>query len=92
MTGAKYRRRAAGIIEPMPPIDRIRSHAEHHCEIELAAARRRLARGEDPLRVIEALSAGLANKLLHPPIRALNRAAGAEGKEMARALASLYLP
>jgi glutamyl-tRNA reductase len=76
----------------MPPFDRIRSHAERHCETELVAARKRLSRGEDPLSVMQALSAGLANKLLHPPLRALNHAAGAQGKELVQSLVSLYLP
>lgn len=75
----------------MPILDRILSHAERHREIALAAARKRLERGEDPLRVMEALSASLANKLLHPPLRAFNHAATSRDEELARALASLYL-
>ena len=76
----------------MSVFDRILSHAERHRDIALAAARKRLARGEDPVQVMEALTVSLANRLLHPPMRALNHAATSRNEELARSLASLYLP
>ena len=75
----------------MSAIHRIRSHAEHQGQLETAAARKRLARGEDPAKVLEALSLGLTKKLLHPPMRGFNLAAGAGGEAMIQALARLYL-
>lgn len=75
----------------MSAIQRIRSHAEHQGRLETAAAHKRLARGEDPAKVLQALSLGLTNKLLHPPLCGFNRAAGAGGEALMQALARLYL-
>lgn len=36
-----------------------------------------MAKGEDPHKVLEALSQGLTNKLIHGPTRFLNEAEGA---------------
>jgi glutamyl-tRNA reductase len=48
-----------------------------------------LARGDDPKAVLEALSHGLTNKLLHAPTQALSQ--GEEGDETFKALvARLY--
>ncbi len=49
------------------------SDAARRAELERAV--RRLARGEPPAEVIDALSQRLTNKLLHAPMRALNRPA-----------------
>ena len=59
--------------EAVPTIRLLRDHAEHLRISELERAQRLLARGEDPLRVIELLSHGLTNKLLHGPSHYLNR-------------------
>lgn len=75
----------------MSALNRIRSHAERHQELETAAARKRLARGEDPAAVLEALSAALTKKLLHPPLHGFNRAAAVGGGAMLQSLARLYL-
>ena len=53
----------------VPAIRRLRSRADHDREIELARARAALARGHDPVKVIEALSISLTNKLLHPAMQ-----------------------
>jgi glutamyl-tRNA reductase len=42
---------------------------------ELEKARSRLARGADPVEVLEAFSRSLTNKLLHPAIEAIKRSA-----------------
>ena len=39
---------------------------------DIERARRQLARGADPARVLDELSRRLMNKLLHAPLRALN--------------------
>jgi len=70
----------------VPVIRELRSRAEHDRQIELARARQRLARGDDPLQVIEALSLGLANKLLHPSMQVLKRSTGEEHTRIAKAL------
>ncbi|MBY0340155.1 MAG: glutamyl-tRNA reductase, partial [Rhodocyclaceae bacterium] len=44
----------------------------------------------DPAQVLEALSHGLSNKLLHAPTQALNQAAGADRADLARTISRLY--
>ena len=75
----------------VPVIRRLRAAAEHDRQIELAQARKRLARGEDPANVLEALSLGLTNKFLHRPMRGFNRATGPGCALVAGALATLFL-
>jgi glutamyl-tRNA reductase len=76
--------------ESVPLIRSLRERAEDARRQELDRARRLLARGEDPAKVLEALSHGLANKLIHPPTQALNEAAGDERQALAEMLARLY--
>ena len=59
-------------------------------ERELERALRQLARGDDPAKVLEALSQGLVNKLMHAPTQALTETAGDERQELARTLARLF--
>ena len=60
----------------VPTIRALREHADALRRAELERASRLLARGEDPHKVLEALSQGLTNKLLHAPTRFLNDAEG----------------
>ena len=53
-------------------------------------ALRKLNAGEDPRQVIEALSQGITNKLMHPPTHALNHASEAERNELSAMLTRLY--
>jgi glutamyl-tRNA reductase len=76
--------------ESVPLIRSLRERAEHARQHELERARRLLARGEDPAKVLEALSHGLANKLMHPPTQALNEAADDERHALAETLSRLY--
>ena len=76
--------------ESVPLIRSLRDRAEHARVQELERARRLLARGEDPAKVLDALSHGLANKLMHPPTQALNEASGEERQALADMLARLY--
>jgi len=73
-----------------PAIVELRKRADEYREIELARARTRLARGDDPGHVIEGLAKGLANKFLHHPSNALSRAADGEREALARAIEILY--
>jgi glutamyl-tRNA reductase len=76
--------------EVVPAIRAMRDTAERSRRHELERAQRRLARGEDPQRVMEELSRALTNKLLHAPTHALNHASAGERKTLAATLARLY--
>ncbi|HWH42559.1 MAG TPA: glutamyl-tRNA reductase [Usitatibacter sp.] len=73
-----------------PAIVELRRRADQYRDAELARAKARLARGDDPAIVLEALAKGLANKFLHHPTQALSRAAEAERAELVRAIERLY--
>ncbi|MCK6388517.1 glutamyl-tRNA reductase [Zoogloea sp.] len=60
----------------VPTIRALREHADLLRRAEVERATRLLAKGEDPHKVLEALSQGLTNKLLHAPTRFLNDAEG----------------
>ena len=75
--------------EVVPLIRQLRESAEEARRHEVERALKALARGEDPTAILEALSHGITNKLLHAPTRALNQ--GDEGNEHFRELvARLY--
>ena len=73
-----------------PAIVELRRRAEQYREFELAKARARLAKGDDPAAVLDALARGLANKFLHHPSQALSRASDAEREQLERAIDTLY--
>jgi len=64
--------------ESVPLIRQLRETAEAARRHEVERALRQLARGDDPRAVLEALSQGLTNKLLHAPTQALNQTEGNE--------------
>jgi glutamyl-tRNA reductase len=76
--------------DSVPLIRTLRGRADELRREELERARRMLARGDDPASVLEALSQGLVNKLMHPPTQALNETAGEERQALARMLARLF--
>jgi len=59
--------------EHVPLIRQLREQAEDTRRHELDRALKALARGEDPAVVVESLSRGLTNKLLHDPTLALKK-------------------
>ena len=73
-----------------PAIVELRRRAEEYREAELARARARLAKGEDPAKVLESLAKGLANKFLHHPSQALSQASEAEREHLVRAIERLF--
>jgi glutamyl-tRNA reductase len=73
-----------------PAIVELRRRGERYRETELARAQARLARGDDPSRVLESLAKGLANKFLHHPSQALSKARDAEREALLRAIDALY--
>ena len=76
--------------ESVPLIRSLRESAEEARRHELERAMKLLARGDDPKAVMEALSQGLVNKLMHGPTQALNEAAGDEREGLAAALARIF--
>src|SRR3954466_16032489 len=78
------------VRESVPLIRALRGRADELRREELERAQRMLARGEEPAKVLEALSQGLVNKLMHPPTQALNQTVGEERQALARILARLF--
>jgi glutamyl-tRNA reductase len=79
-----------GSREVVPAIRSMRDAAERSRRHELERAQKRLARGEDPERVLDELSRALTNKLMHPPTHALSHAGQEERDALAAALSRLY--
>src|SRR5512134_2976292 len=76
--------------EIVPTIRALRETGESARQHELERALRMLARGDDPKAVLEALSHGLTNKLLHAPTQALNEAQAADREALRAIVARLY--
>jgi len=76
--------------EAVPLIRRLRDHAEEARQHEVERAFKLLHRGEDPKQVLEALSQGLTNKLMHGPTQALNEAASDERASLGATIARLF--
>jgi glutamyl-tRNA reductase len=74
----------------VPLIRRLREQGEAARRHELERALRHLQRGDDPKTVLETLSQGLTNKLLHAPTQALNQSAGDERQALAALIERLY--
>src|SRR5712671_1180364 len=78
------------VREGVPLIRALREHAEAARREEVERALKALERGEDPASVLEALSQGLTNKLMHGPTQALGESVGEERRMLAEALARLF--
>src|SRR5262245_36160458 len=76
--------------QSVPLIRALRDHAEDARRHEVERALRLLARGADPKQVLEALSQGLTNKLMHGPTQALNEATSEERRSLADVIARLF--
>ena len=74
----------------VPAIVQLRAKADEYRTAELAKAKQRLSKGEDPEKVLEALASGLVNKILHHPTQALNRAVEGERDSLVRAVEILF--
>jgi glutamyl-tRNA reductase len=79
-----------GSREVVPVIRALRDKAEQVRHHELEHALKALHRGDDPAKVLEALSRGITNKLMHPPTQALNQAEGEDRARVAGLLADVY--
>jgi glutamyl-tRNA reductase len=69
----------------VPLIQQLRAKADDYRQLELERAQKMLARGDDPAKVLEALSHGLTNKFLHHPLKAL-KSGGGESREQVSSL------
>ena len=74
----------------VPVIQQLRVRADQYRQSELDRAKRMLAKGEEPAKVIEQLALGLTNKFLHHPLAALNRTRGTEREALHDALEKLF--
>jgi glutamyl-tRNA reductase len=76
--------------DSVPLIRMLREQAEQARQHEIERALKSLQRGEAPADVLESLSQGLTNKLMHAPTQALNESAGEERRALAELLARLF--
>ena len=76
--------------ETVPTIRALRDSAERARRHEVDHALKLLARGDDPVKVLEALSHGLTNKLMHAPTHTLNQAEGADRTAVAQLISRIY--
>jgi glutamyl-tRNA reductase len=74
----------------VPTIRALRDHAERNRRHELEKALRLLAKGEDPEKILEAMSSGLTNKFLHAPTHALNQVQGHDREAFLEVIHRLY--
>lgn len=74
----------------VPTLRALRDHAERMRRHELEKARKMLARGADPMQVLEAMSRALMNKYLHNPSHALNQASAEERDKLIQLVHRLY--
>jgi glutamyl-tRNA reductase len=78
------------VREAVPLIRQLRERAEEARQHEVDRALKLLHKGEDPKQVLEALSQGLTNKLMHGPTQALNEATAEERRSLADTIARLF--
>lgn len=75
----------------VPLIQALNRRVEAWRELELSRARRRLAKGEDPMAVMEALSQALSQKMLHGAYAELHASDGPQREAVAQAISRLFL-
>ncbi len=79
---------AGGVV---PLIQQLNTQAGEWQALELARARKRLARGEDVDAVLEALSRGLTQKMLHGAMAELRSADASHREQTSQAIERLFL-
>ncbi|MBP7564964.1 MAG: glutamyl-tRNA reductase [Burkholderiaceae bacterium] len=75
----------------VPLIQQLNAQADEWRALEIARARRLLARGEDIESVLDALSRGLTQKMLHGAMAELNAADAAHREQTAQSISRLFL-
>jgi glutamyl-tRNA reductase len=76
--------------EAVPTIRALRDHAERNRRLEVEKALRLLAKGENPEKVLEAMSSSLTNKFLHAPTHALNQVQSGDREAFLEVIHRLY--
>ena len=79
---------ATGVV---PLIQQLNAQADHWRALELARARKRLAKGEDVEAVLQALSRGLTQKMLHGAMAELHASSPENQALTAHAVSRLFL-
>jgi glutamyl-tRNA reductase len=74
----------------VPLIQDIRQRGNDLRSLELERAKKLLAKGEDPVLVLDALAQGLTNKFLHGSLHALQHAQGEEREALMKILPGLF--
>jgi glutamyl-tRNA reductase len=80
-----------GTRETVPLIQALQTQAETWRAAELQRARKLLAKGDDVEAVLEALSRGLTQKMLHGPMAGLQGTEGEERVALTNTLSKLFL-
>ena len=75
----------------VPLIQALNRQADDWGAVELARARKALARGEAPEKVLEAMARGITHKMLHGTLAELHAAEGDERLQLADTVARLFL-
>jgi len=75
----------------VPLIQALHTQADDWRNTEIARARKLLAKGEDVNTVLEALSRGLTQKMLHGALAELHAADGEHRAELAQTVSRLFL-
>ncbi len=75
----------------VPLIQALNRQADDWRSVEMARARKLLARGTDVDQVLEALSRGLTQKMLHGALAELHATDGAQREELAQTVSRLFL-
>lgn len=74
----------------VPLIQQLRQRGVQLQLLELERAKRKLARGESPQEVLDALAQGLTNKFLHGSLHALQHLQGADREALIKLLPELF--
>lgn len=74
----------------VPTIKSLRDHADRIARNELERAKKRLAAGDAPEKVLEQLANAISNKFTHPPTLALQQAAPHERTDLIRHVCRLF--
>ncbi len=90
-TGVQEFVRWLGTRENVPLIQALQTQAESWRAAELQRARKLLAKGDDIESVLEALSRGLTQKMLHGPVAGLHHSEGDERAALSQTLTRLFL-
>jgi glutamyl-tRNA reductase len=75
----------------VPLIQALNRQADDWGALELARARKALARGENPEQVLEALARGITSKMLHGTLAELHAADGDERERLAHTVQRIFL-